>query len=119
MSEESDQMMILLQELAALKKEAETAGDTRISKNRRTEIRTQIKQLAARKEKSLNSEFVRGLCAIWVKPGTRQCLPIRSAQQSRLRFLAQHCFHGHTEDSVERGASTDQQHGNNVHKLDL
>ena len=51
MSEESDEMMILLQELAALNKDVETSGDTLISKKRRTEIKKEMKQLAAQKEK--------------------------------------------------------------------
>jgi hypothetical protein len=47
MSEESDRMMVLLQELAALKK-AQGKGRGVISRKRRKEISQEMKQLASR-----------------------------------------------------------------------
>ena len=52
MSEESDRMMVLLQELAALKeiKRGDSQQDL-VSKKRRREIHQEIKHLAAEKKK--------------------------------------------------------------------
>ena len=47
MSEESDRMMVLLQELAALKQEEGDGKKSVISKQRRSEIRKEMKQLAS------------------------------------------------------------------------
>jgi hypothetical protein len=47
MSEESDRMMVLLQELATLKKEEGSGKEGLITKKRRTEISQEMKQLAA------------------------------------------------------------------------
>lgn len=51
MSEESDRMMGLLEELAVLKKEAERSStQSLVSKKRRKEIGEEMKRLAAQKE---------------------------------------------------------------------
>lgn len=51
MSEESDRMMTLLQELAALKKgQGETARDPLIVRKRRREISREMKNLAEKKK---------------------------------------------------------------------
>lgn len=49
-SEGSDHMMMLLQELAALKKENETQGETLSNTKRRTEIGEEMKQLVQKKK---------------------------------------------------------------------
>jgi len=51
MSEESDRMMVLLQELAALKR-GEGPQDKRAARKRRREISKEMKQLAAEKNTS-------------------------------------------------------------------
>ena len=51
MSEESDRMMALLEELAVLKREGErTSGQSLVSKKRRKEISEEMKLLAAQKK---------------------------------------------------------------------
>lgn len=51
MSEESDRMMVLLEELAVLKREAErSSGQNLVSKKRRREITEEMKRLAVQKE---------------------------------------------------------------------
>jgi hypothetical protein len=51
MSEESDRMMVLLEELAVLKREGErNSRQSLVSKKRRKEISEEMKRLAAQKE---------------------------------------------------------------------
>ena len=50
MSEESDRMMVLLQELEASKKAAENGEKSLITKKRRGEISREMKQLAVQKK---------------------------------------------------------------------
>jgi len=50
MSEESDRMMVLLQELEAQKKADENGDKRLITKKRRKEIRREMKQLALQKK---------------------------------------------------------------------
>lgn len=50
MSEESDRMMVLLQELEALKKADENDEKSLITKKRRDEISREMKQLAVQKK---------------------------------------------------------------------
>jgi hypothetical protein len=53
MSEESDRMMTLLQELAVLKsREAINADDRRTARKRRSEISREMKELAAQKKQA-------------------------------------------------------------------
>ena len=52
MSEESDRMMVLLQELAALKTVDENERSSPSTKQRRLEISREMKQLASQKEKA-------------------------------------------------------------------
>jgi hypothetical protein len=50
MSEQSDRMMVLLQELEALKKADENGEKSLITKKRRKEISREMKQLALQKK---------------------------------------------------------------------
>jgi hypothetical protein len=50
MSEESDRMMVLLQELEALKKADENGINSLITKKRRKEISREMKELAVQKK---------------------------------------------------------------------
>ena len=52
MSEESDQMMCLLQELAAIKKADENGETSLASKKRRREISHEIKQLGLQQQET-------------------------------------------------------------------
>jgi hypothetical protein len=52
MSEESDRMMVLLQELAAQKRENGNGRNSLVSKKRRREISQEMKQLASRTAKA-------------------------------------------------------------------
>lgn len=52
MSEQSDRMIFLLQELAAIKKADENGETSVVSKKRRKEIRNEIKQLGLQKQET-------------------------------------------------------------------
>ena len=59
MSEESDRMVVLLQELAVLKKAVGSGKDKLITKKRRREISDEMKRLASQ-ARTVNSESSSG-----------------------------------------------------------